>query len=508
MKKLTAFFLAVLFTVLTLVPAGAVTRYDDVHEGSWYTGAVRYVSRNGLMTGTDAKTFSTKLEFTRAMSVLVLAQLADVDLSAYTNTRFTDVPEGKWYTAAVAWADDNGIANGTGEAFLPYNSITREELSLIISKFAEKYEISNSEPTGAEDIDGFSDADRVHEWAIEGVKWAVHNGLISGMENNILDPRGTATRAQAAQIFYNLSLMKETGCIPDTSDVDSIVVNESDTPRIVCWGDSLTEGYNATNSYPEELAKLSGVEVINYGISAESAEQIACRQGAIATYVYPMTIPADTTPVAFDTFTADGNPSDMAYYATNGLDITIGGIEGHMYYDKNTSVYYFTRNEPGEEVEITELTQIVTEGMYNRTDNDIQVFFIGSNNWPSVDNLHQIIEIQQDMIAYSDTDEYIIVGYTAKPVMPELVELNKILKETYGDKFLDASEYFMTDALADAGIDPTAQDLADIANNQIPASLRAFYPNGQLDDLHGNETFNELLAGIVYEKILELGYLN
>ncbi len=506
-KRTFALLLASLLLAATLLPGMAVTRFDDVKEGSWYTGAVRFVSRNGLMKGTDATTFSTKVEFTRAMSALVLAQLAGADLSVYTETRFIDVPDGKWYTAAVAWADENDIANGTGEAFQPSIPVTREQLSLMISKFAEKYNIKNKAPAGAEDLEGFTDVDRVHDWAIDGVKWAVHNGLISGMDDGSLDPRGTTTRAQAAQIFYNLSLMKETGCIPDTSDVDSIVVNESDVPRIVCWGDSLTEGYNATNSYPEEIAKLSGLDVINYGIAAETAEQIACRQGAIHTYVYPMTIPADTTPVAFDTVTGDGNPSDMAFYATNGVEITIAGVTGRMMYDDESSTYFFTRNEPGEEVVITELTQVATEGMVNRTSNDIQVIFIGSNNKPNLDSIHDIIALQKKMIEYSDTDKYIIVGYTAKPLVPDLVKINDLLEETYGDKFLDASEYFTTQALEDAGIEPTEEDLANIAQNQIPSSLLTFWSNGEPDDLHGNEIFNELLGKIIYEKIVELGYL-
>jgi len=334
LKRTIALTLAAMLCAAALIPSFAVTRYQDVKEGSWYTGAVRYVSRNGLMTGTDAVTFSTKVEFTRAMTVQVLAQLASADLSAYTETRFTDVPAGKWYTSAVAWADANEIATGISDDTFGYkNSVTREQLALMLYKFTEIFNIKNNNPAGPETLDGFTDTDRIHDWAYDGMVWAVRNELLSGMTDGSLDPRGTTTRAQAAQIFYNLSLMKETGCLPDTSDVDSIVVEESDAVRIVCWGDSLTEGYNATNSYPEEIAKLSGLEVINYGIAAESAEQIACRQGAIQTYVEPMVIPADTTPVAFDTLTGDGNPSDMAYYATKRVQRNLNVMTPMEYHE-------------------------------------------------------------------------------------------------------------------------------------------------------------------------------
>ena len=507
-KKLTALVLAALLAALTLSPIGAVTTYDDVAEGKWYTAAVRYVSRNGLMTGTAEGIFSPGVEFTRAMTVQVLSQLSGDDLSAYTETDFADVPAGKWYTTAVAWAADKGVAAGDGANFNPYASVTREQLAQMIFQFAQLKGIENTEAQGPETADGFADAASIHSWAKDGVDWAVHNGLISGTGENILTPRGTATRAQAAQIFCNLLLMKETGCIPNTDDADAIVIRESETDRIVCWGDSLTAGYNATNSYPEELEKLSGVTTVNYGVSGDRGEDIASRQGALPNYVYPMTIPADTTPIDVELVFGNGDGSSMGFRGMNGVnEITIGGVKGELSYDG--TLFYFTRSEAGEEVEITEFTQVVTEGMTNRTNKDIQVYFIGSNNHPRVNTLDEIIEYQQKMIAYGDTDEYIIIGFTAPTIMPELIEMNEILADIYGDKFVDASAYFRSEQVfIDAGIEPTAQDLKDIQENQIPVSFRAFESNGEQDDLHGNELFNELLAKLVYEKILELGYLD
>ena len=50
-------------------------------------------------------------------------------------------------------------------------------------------------------LDGFSDTDQVSDWALEAIRWAVENGLMSGKNGGKLDPNGTATRAETATIL-------------------------------------------------------------------------------------------------------------------------------------------------------------------------------------------------------------------------------------------------------------------------------------------------------------------
>ena len=75
-------------------------------------------------------------------------------------------------------------------------SVTREQLALILFNYVNRPETPSAELT-------FSDADSASAWSVDALKWAVGSGLISGKDNNMLDPQGTATRAEVAQIIAN-----------------------------------------------------------------------------------------------------------------------------------------------------------------------------------------------------------------------------------------------------------------------------------------------------------------
>jgi hypothetical protein len=65
-----------------------------------------------------------------------------------------------------------------------------------------KFKGYNVEATS--DFAGLVNADKVADWSMDGVKWAVGSGLISGIEkDNVKDlaPQGGATRAQMAAIL-------------------------------------------------------------------------------------------------------------------------------------------------------------------------------------------------------------------------------------------------------------------------------------------------------------------
>ncbi len=492
-KKLTAVLLAALF-IITALPLYAaenasVAGFSDVKEGKWYAAAVAYVAENELMTGTTATTFEPSTNLTRAMSVLILAKIADADLTPYTETKFTDVPAGKWYTSAVAWADENGVANGTGELFQPGDSVTREQLALMICKFAEKYGIVNKFATTFESSDGFADADRIHSWAKEGVDWAVKYGMISGMGENMLDPRGTATRAQAAQIFYNLDYMKDNSILPpDTAAADAITVGESDKTRFICWGDSHTQGYD------DDLREaLTGYVVRSYASGGDECEHLAMKMGAAPLYVDPFVIPAAKEKVEIVLRGEDLELVDsLADLGTEGLSpATIGGVKGHIAY-KDENSFYFTRsdNPPYEEVRINRLTRVVTKGMSDLKTGDVHIICAHDE----FENIDVYMEMLNRMVDTLGSDKYVIIVYP-------YANYGEALTKEFGDHVIDSHTYFMTQALKDAGIEPTEQDLEDISNGYVPESLRS-------DDEHGNSTFNALLTDLIVAKLSDLGYLN
>ena len=494
MKKITA-LIAALLVVFTAFPFYAadnagVAGFKDVTENKWYAEAVAYVAENGLMTGTSETAFGPSVTLTRAMTVQILAQIAGADLTTYTKTDFVDVPEGKWYTSSVAWASENGIAEGISDDTFGYkNPVTREQLALMIYKFAAKYEIINKFSTPTENADGFADADKIHGWAKEGVDWAVKYGMISGMGDNMLDPRGTATRAQAAQIFYNLDYLKDNSLLPpDTSDADAVTVGEAGKTRFVCWGDSHTQGYD------DDLREaLTGQIVRSYASGGDLCEHVAMKMGAAALYVDPFVIPAAKQSVRIVLRGEDLEPVDsLADLGTEGLSTAvIGGVKGHISYNEDEDAYYFTRadNAPYEETAVNRITRVITKGMSDLKKSDVHIICA----YDEYENIDTYVDMLHRMIEATESDKYVILVYP-------YANYGEALTAEFGEHVVDTHTYFMTQALTDAGIEPTEQDLEDIANSYVPESLRS-------DDEHGNSIFNKLLTDLIVSKLTELGYI-
>lgn len=183
-------------------PAPAALPFTDVKSGNWFYDAVKYAYEQGLMTGTSATTFAPNGTMNRAMIVTVLYRLENSP--AVTGaSKFTDVPAGQWYSDAVAWAAANKIVNGYDETtFGPMNAVTREQMAAILFRYEQVKGLENV--TLEENLNRFPDQNKISAYAIPALQWAVGQKIINGNADGTLDPTGTATRAQVAQIFTNL----------------------------------------------------------------------------------------------------------------------------------------------------------------------------------------------------------------------------------------------------------------------------------------------------------------
>ena len=170
--------------------------FNDVPEKAWYAGAVEYVVSNGLMNGVGNGRFDPEGTMTRAMLVTVLWRYEGSPEEGAND--FTDVPEGQWYTQAVAWAAENKIVGGVGHGrFDPEGEITREQMATILFRYAQFKGIDVSKRG---DLSVFPDGSKVESWAKDAMQWAVAEGLINGSDGKLL-PQGNATRAQVATIL-------------------------------------------------------------------------------------------------------------------------------------------------------------------------------------------------------------------------------------------------------------------------------------------------------------------
>lgn len=177
--------------------AEAALPFSDVNADDWFFDVVCYVYDKGLMTGTSDREFSPNLTTTRGMIVSILNRLEGGPIAE--SAGFTDVADGDWYADAVNWAASEGIVAGYEDnTFRPNDPITREQLAAMLMNYAAW---KGEDVSARADLSGYNDAASVSSWAAETVQWAVAEGLISGMPGNLLEPQGSATRAQVAAIL-------------------------------------------------------------------------------------------------------------------------------------------------------------------------------------------------------------------------------------------------------------------------------------------------------------------
>lgn len=173
--------------------------FKDVKKNDWYYEAVEYVANKGLMNGTGNDEFTPDANTTRGMIVTILYRLeGSPEVSMST---FTDVANTEYYAKAVAWAKKNGIVNGYGEGkFGPNDVITREQLAAIMYRYSnyKKYDTSVGEDTN---ILSYNDISELSEYAVSSMQWACGAGLVNGIGDGKLAPKGNATRAQLATIL-------------------------------------------------------------------------------------------------------------------------------------------------------------------------------------------------------------------------------------------------------------------------------------------------------------------
>ncbi len=169
----------------------------DVPEDAWFVEAVTYVYEQELMDGTSALTFSPERSTSRGMMVTILYRMeGQPDVGENT---FVDVNPGQYYASAVAWAAENGIVEGYGNnRFGPEDPLTREQMAILMQNYAA---YRGCDVTAQADLSVFVDADAVSAGAREALAWANAVGLLSGKGGGVMDPKGTATRAEAAAII-------------------------------------------------------------------------------------------------------------------------------------------------------------------------------------------------------------------------------------------------------------------------------------------------------------------
>jgi len=179
--------------------------FTDVPEDHWarLNGSIAFMWSRGFMTGISDTLFAPNFVLTRAQVVRILWNIEDQPEVAFRPV-FDDVRDTEataWYSVAVLWAYEHDIVRGVGEGrFAPHEIVTRQEIATMLLRFAQWKEVDTTTP---EDFDftDFPDYDQVSLWAETGMRWTVYNEFIRGTDLGMLNPHGTASRAECATIL-------------------------------------------------------------------------------------------------------------------------------------------------------------------------------------------------------------------------------------------------------------------------------------------------------------------
>ena len=224
-------------------PNTGANPFTDVSEKDWFYSDVMFVYENGLMLGTSKALFSPHGTATRGMMATILWRMEGSPAPKGKNS-FTDVEAGKWYADAITWTAENGIFAGYGkDKFGPDDPITREQLAAIFYRYAD---YKGYDLTVKGNLDTFKDADKITDYAKTAMQWAVGSGLMKGKSGNLLDPQGTATRAEIAAMLhrfiekYELVQGKAPGGLMGWIDPKRLQIPKTgDSSVLGLWGFSL-----------------------------------------------------------------------------------------------------------------------------------------------------------------------------------------------------------------------------------------------------------------------------
>ena len=179
-------------------------KYSDVSSEN--QELVNYVSNNGYMVGTSPDTFDPNGTMTRAQMVQILYAMEGKPSVGKAN--FSDVKGDAWYSDAVAWAQKEGIVAGhTDGTFRPDDTITREQMAAIMKKYAEH---NGKQVSGHTSAKNFDDSKNISGYAVEAISWGLDAGMMDASLGNIR-PKDNATRLEMAKMIkaYDDTYTKE-----------------------------------------------------------------------------------------------------------------------------------------------------------------------------------------------------------------------------------------------------------------------------------------------------------
>lgn len=265
-----------------------------------------------------------------------------------------------------------------------------------------------------------------------------------------------------------------------------------DGAAITAWGDSWTSGIGAAtgNSYPDQLASLTGRIVFNGGVSGQTSDQIVARQGGAPAL---LTLPGNSMPGSGAVTVQDQSTFPVSPEGPGPITGTLSGIHGTLSYNGNL---VFERDGAGSPVAVPAQSPFTPDTF--GSESQINIFWIGGNNF------YEPAVVKSDIasaVAFLTTNRFVVLGFLNAGSEPfgtysygQVTQLNADLAGIYPDNFIDIRRILID--RYDPGL---PQDVQDYNNDVPPASLRN-------DDQHPNDAGYAIVAQAVAAFLRDEGW--
>lgn len=333
-------------------------------------------------------------------------------------------------------------------------------------------------------------------------------------ENDASDAGSAADKKDSSSSSSSNSQAGSGYSSADESD-DKVVEKDpipANAPRIICWGDSITEGMGMSDgsTYPSVLQKLLGTKyrVLNGGASGEKSWTIAARQGA-----YKVTLDRDLVfnPDYGSVYLDGKNGPNLIVDDGSILDISEWGgafnndipckkvyISGKEYTlaisDKTLEI---VREEYNKKLVIKKGTEVVLDSAKKQQGSYCEIFYIGAND--GIQEPEKLVARYKAMAKRQGSNRYIVI-------IPQWdTRYTEALKEEFGDKALDIREKMCAiDAEKEFGYYLSSDDKARMRQGKFP--LLYMYENKEGETLHFSKEGYNVMAHVIYEHGKTLGY--
>lgn len=179
--------------------------FYDVNRGqAWAIEAIDYLYEEGIINGIGYSKFAPSNNISRADFLIMLMNSFGIEPDSHVVDNFSDAGN-RYYTKYLGTAKRLGLVLGVGNnLYLPERNITRQDMFVVLYRVLDKLEkLSPNMEDGQKKFEEFSDIDEIDAYAIEALKSFVNAGIVRG-NNNKLKPKAMATRAESAQVLYNI----------------------------------------------------------------------------------------------------------------------------------------------------------------------------------------------------------------------------------------------------------------------------------------------------------------